>query len=238
MSLALFVLCMVSAAPTEDLPVYPGTVHTRIGGNLIVNGELFRIAYFTTSDEMVKVAEYFLNQWRRGGYPTVVDGDFEHEAVVSAFYTREGLQRSVVLRVHQGKTLGFSVLKDLWMKAPPEQGRPLPVLERTLFAHHVSSPDLGGTQQQSVLVASDLATVHGEVMQQLAQLGFALVDEIKSRREGKQSISLEHRLGNERMITVLTQSEPQLTAVVQTWIKHWDAEKPPLALGEGRGEGN
>ena len=47
--LAAFALCTVARAE-QPLPVYPGTVHTRIGNDLVIAGEYYRIAYFTTKD--------------------------------------------------------------------------------------------------------------------------------------------------------------------------------------------
>ena len=105
-------LVAVAASAEQELPVYPGAVHTRIGNDLIIAGEYYRLAYFTTDDSLEKVADYFARHWRTQGYPTVVDGDLRDEAVVSALYTREGLQRGVVLRRHLGKTVGFTVLRD------------------------------------------------------------------------------------------------------------------------------
>ena len=110
-------IAAVPAGAQQELPVYPGTVHTRVGDDLIINGELFRIAYFTTRDPVTRVADYFFQEWKRRGLPTTVDGDFRTEIAVSAFYTRDGLQRSVVLRSHGGKTVGFAVLRDLWLRA-------------------------------------------------------------------------------------------------------------------------
>ena len=71
----LAALLLATAARAEQpLAVYPGTVHTRIGNDLVIDGELYRMAYFTTGDALPKVAGYFEKLWKEQGYPTVVDG--------------------------------------------------------------------------------------------------------------------------------------------------------------------
>src|SRR5688500_9392970 len=82
----------------QELPVYPGVLHTWMGIDLVIGGELFRLAYFTTPDSLKKVGAYFAREWATRGYPVTVDGDFRQGGVVSAFFNREGLVRSVVLR--------------------------------------------------------------------------------------------------------------------------------------------
>ncbi|MHB8874266.1 MAG: hypothetical protein ACYC8T_11315, partial [Myxococcaceae bacterium] len=76
---ALLLLAACPALAEQELPVYPGTVHTRIGNDLLISGEYYRIAYFTTEDPMRKVAGFFKDQWTRQGYPTTVDGNFVDE---------------------------------------------------------------------------------------------------------------------------------------------------------------
>jgi hypothetical protein len=127
-------LLSLAAHAEQPLPVYPGTVHTRIGNDLLIAGEYYRLAYFQTKDPLKTVARYFEKQWREEGYPVTVDGDFAQEGVVSAFYTREGLVRSIVLRVHDGQTLGFAVLKDVWVREPLARAIKLPPIEGALFA--------------------------------------------------------------------------------------------------------
>ena len=56
--LAVLLGAMASGAE-QELPVYPGAVHTRIGNDLVIAGEYYRLAYFTTDDSMEKVAGYF-----------------------------------------------------------------------------------------------------------------------------------------------------------------------------------
>ena len=61
MRVALFALLLSATALGEQpLPVYPGAVHTRIGNDIIIAGEYYRLAYFTTDDSMRQVAQYFV----------------------------------------------------------------------------------------------------------------------------------------------------------------------------------
>ena len=82
-ALAVWLAAPVALAE-QPLPVYPGTIHTRIGNDLVIAGEYYRIAYFTTSDSMRKVAKYFYDQWKKDGYPTTVDGNFVDEGFFGA----------------------------------------------------------------------------------------------------------------------------------------------------------
>ncbi len=217
---ALGVLLVALAAGAEqELPVYPGTVHTRIGRDLIIAGEYYRLAYFTTNDSMEKVAEYFVKHWRGLGYPTVVEGDMREEAVVSALYTREGLQRGVVLRKHLGKTVGFSVLRDLWVRAPPRPGAGLVKLEGTLFSQDITTrDDPGGSQHRSSLVQGELDTVYKQVSEQLARQGFSLVRQAGGKLGGEERLTLEHARRGEQVVTTLSRVDAQATAVLQMWV--------------------
>ncbi len=94
----------------DELPAYPGTVLTRIGERLIVDGVPQQLAYFVARDPLEAVALYFLREWGNKGYLTTADGDFRQEIVVSAFCTREAIQRAVVLRAQGRMTIGFSRL--------------------------------------------------------------------------------------------------------------------------------
>lgn len=116
-------LALLGADAAEPaLPAYPGAPLAPIGGEIVTSGEHFRLAYFTTSDSLPRVARHFLDQWRAEGLPVSAEGDFVAEAVVSAFHTREGILQAVVLQAAEGTTLGFSVLKDLRRWSPPQPG--------------------------------------------------------------------------------------------------------------------
>jgi hypothetical protein len=216
----LGVLLVVTAAGAgQELPVYPGAVHTRIGNDLVISGEYYRLAYFTTDDSMEKVAGYFARYWREQGYPTVVEGDLRDEAVVSALYTREGLQRGVVLRRHLGKTVGFTVLRDLWARAPKGPGAGLVKLEGTLFSQDLTTrDDPGGSQHRSSLVQGDLEHVRQQVSEAMTRQGFSLVREAGLKQDGEQRFTLEHARQGEQVVTTLSRVDGQTTAVLQMWV--------------------
>lgn len=208
-----------AAGAEQELPVYPGAVHTRIGKDLIIAGEYYRMAYFTTDDSMEKVAGYFARHWRELGYPTVVEGDLREEAVVSALYTREGLQRGVVLRRHAGKTVGFTALRDLWVRAPRKPGAGLVKLEGTLFSQDITTrDDPGGSRHRSSLVQGDLESVRRQVSEALSQQGYALVRQVGAKLGGAPRFTLEHARKGEQVVTTLSQVDGQTTAVLQMWM--------------------
>jgi hypothetical protein len=212
-------LVAVAAGAEQELPVYPGAVHTRIGNDLVISGEYYRLAYFTTDDSMEKVAGYFTRHWRELGYPTVVEGDLRDEAVVSALYTREGLQRGVVLRRHLGKTVGFTVLRDLWVRAPRSPGAGLVKLEGTLFSQDLTTrDDPGGSRHRSSLVQGDLPHVRQQVSEAMTRQGFSLVREANLKQDGEQRFTLEHARKGEQVVTTLSRVDEQTTAVLQMWV--------------------
>ncbi len=213
-------LALLTVAPLaraeQQLAVYPGVVHTRIGNDLIIGGEHYRMAYFTTPDSMQKVAHYFAKHWHEQGYPTVVDGDLKQEGVVSALYTREGLQRGVVLRRYQGKTVGFTVLRDLWQRPTPAPAPGLVKLEGALYTGDVGTRDRdGGSQHRTSLIQGALADVRKEVELKLGSAGFKAVRQTQQKVDGKPQVTLEFTSGGQQVIANLTEMEPQLTAVVQ-----------------------
>jgi hypothetical protein len=204
----------------QPLAGYPGTVSTRIGNDLIIAGEHYRMAYFTTDDPPRKVAAHFERLWREAGYPTVETGDFADEGVVSAFFTRQGLMRSIVLRRHEGRTLGFSVLKDLWLKA----GRPdrLPKLEGVLYvADLVARGDEGQSQHRSSAVALSLAAARDQRDAAWTQAGFQRVREARVKREGDEPAQrvLEYARGGEQAAVTLVELDGATTAIDETWVR-------------------
>lgn len=211
-------LVAAAAGAGQELPVYPGAVHTRIGNDLVISGEYYRLAWFTTDDSMEKVAGYFTRHWRELGYPTVVEGDLRDEAVVSALYTREGLQRGVVLRRHLGKTVGFTVLRDLWVRAPKNPAG-LVKLEGTLFSQDLATrDDPGGSRHRSSLVQGGLEHVRQQVSGAMTRQGFSLVREAGLRQDGEQRFTLEHARKGEQVVTTLSRVDEQTTAVLQMWV--------------------
>jgi hypothetical protein len=216
--LGVLLAAMVAGAE-QELPVYPGAVHTRIGRDLIIAGEYYRMAYFTTDDSMEKVADYFAKHWRELGYPTVVEGDLREEAVVSALYTREGLQRGVVLRRHLGRTVGFTVLRDLWVRAPRKKEGGLVKLEGTLFSQDITTrDDPGGSQHRSSLVEGSLEKVREQVSQELTRQGYELVRQAGAKLGGELRLTLEHARKGEQVLTTLSRVDDQTTAVLQMWM--------------------
>jgi len=222
--LILLVPLLLWAAPSraeQELAVYPGVVHTRIGNDLLINGQYHRMAYFTTKDPMEKVARYFADLWRKEGYPVVVDGDLEEEGVVSAFFTREGLQRAVVLRKHMGKTVGFTVLKDLWLyEKPPDGGKgPFIQVEGSLFSADVGSRDeAGGSHHRTQVVERGLDAVREELVSKASAAGYKLVRETGGKLDGQKTHVLEMARGAEQTITTLVEMAPDQVAVSQSWV--------------------
>jgi hypothetical protein len=216
---ALTVLLATAAFAEQPLATYPGATHTRIGNDLVIAGEYYRLAYFTTADPMKKVARHFLDGWRKDGYPTTVDGDLEAEAVVSAFYTREGLMRSVVLRRHAGKTVGFTALKDLWLREPAPDRPELLQLEGMLFSTDVTTrEDTGGTRSRTLLVEAGLPEARERVVKQLGGAGWLLAREAAGREAGVPTLVLELTRGPEQVVATITELDPTLSSVAQTWI--------------------
>ena len=210
---------IVAGLPTQ-MPVYPNTVQIQIGDELIVGGEYFRIAYFTTPDSVTDVAEYFFQKWKRMGFPTLVDGHPEEEMIVSAFYTREGIQRSVVLKQRAGKTIGFSTLRDLWSSArPTAPAEMLSPAEGVVWLQNVESRDgAARMQHRTALIELKLDSLAEDTKKQLATAGYALAHEITLLRDSFRHQRLEHTRGERRVVTHLAEIEAGVTALLQTCV--------------------
>lgn len=216
-------LLLLLAAPSraeQELAVYPGAVHTRIGNDLLIAGQYHRMAYFTTKDPITRVADYFHELWTKQGYPVIVEGDLEEEAVVSAFFTREGLQRAVVLRRHQERTVGFTVLKDLWLyEKPPEDSGRLIRLEGALFSADVGVRDeAGGSRHRTEVVERSMEEVRKELTAKLTGAGFKLVRQSGGKLDGQRTAVLEYARGSEQTLSTLVELESGRVAVSQTWV--------------------
>lgn len=222
--LTLPLLWLLWAAPSraeQELATYPGAVHTRIGNDLLIGGQYHRMAYFTTKDSMEKVAKYFRDSWTKQGYPVVVDGDMRQEGVVSAFYTREGLQRAVVLRTHMGRTVGFTVLKDLWLyEKPADSGKSHFInVEGSLFSADVGTRDeAGGSQHRTQVVGRGMDAVRQELVTKSTAAGYKLVHESGGKLDGQRTLVLEFVRGNEQTVTTLVELEETQVAVSQAWV--------------------
>jgi hypothetical protein len=197
----------------QPLAEYPGAESTRIGNDLVIGGEYYRIAYFTTADSPKKVANYFRRSWEEQGYPVTADGDFVSEGVVSAFFTRQGLVRSIVLRMHAGKTLGFSVLKDLWVR--PEQAKPdqLPPLENALFASDIVTRDK--TQHRTGAVDAPLQALRDARDAAWTKAGFSRTRET---RTDKRTRVLEYSKGGQQVLVTLVEVDEKTTGLDELWV--------------------
>ncbi|WP_338865382.1 hypothetical protein [Myxococcus stipitatus] len=217
--LGLALMATGPALAEQEVPVYPGTIHTRIGNDLVIGGEYYRLAYFTTTDPMKKVVAYFAKKWRDEGYPTVVEGDLEEEAVVSAIFTREGLQRGVVLRVHHGKTVGFTALRDLWTRPPKSPAAGLVTLEGTIYSQDVTArDDPGGSQNRSALVTGELTDVQQRVSAELARQGYEPVRQSVTKLGGGTQVTMEHARKGEQVMTTVSSVDEGMSTVMQTWV--------------------
>src|SRR5712692_4329651 len=212
---ALFLISLV--LPVDLVPVYPAAIHTHLGDDLSLDGFSFRMAYFTTRDSIRIVANHFFEEWKQQGYPTVVEGNFEGEAVVSAFSTRTALQRAVVLRLQRGKTLGFSVVRQLrshFSAAPADR---MPVLEHSLWTSDLAAGRASARDwQRTAILEEGLLKARDLARQQLERAGCALVRQAKDGEGRRARISLEHRCAKGPVATVLSEQEPGITALLQT----------------------
>jgi hypothetical protein len=217
--IAIALLTSVLASAEQPVPVYPGTVHTRIGNDLLIGGEYYRLAYFHSGDSLKQVARYFQKQWTDEGYPVTVDGDFKEEGVVSAFYTREGLIRSVVLKQHDGKTLGFTVLKDVWVHEPLARAVKLPPIEGTLFSEDIVLRDeSGGTQARSSLLEGSLDQAREKLVRSFTDKGYVIIRDTRVKLDGKSQRVLEFSRGKEQAVVSMVEVQPRVVAVQQTWV--------------------
>ncbi len=209
-------LVAASAWAEQPLATYPKAAHTRIGNDLVIGGELYRLAYFVTSDSMKKVARFFVKRWDEQGYPVTANGDFVSEGTVSAFFTREGLVRSVVLVRHEGKTLGFTVLKDLWVRPAHASPDRLPALEGALFSSElVVRADSGGSQHRTALIARALQPVRDDLEAAARRVGYRATRETGVEQGGR---VLELNRGREQLVISLVPIDARTTGVDETWV--------------------
>lgn len=224
----LLVLAMPAFAE-QPLAAYPGAVSTRIGNDLLIAGEPYRIAYFMTDDPIAKVAAHFESTWREAGYPVNVNGEGE-ERVVSAFFTRQGLVRSIVLRRHDGRTLGFSVLKDTWAKADKAGADRLPKLEGALYASDlVARGEEGSTQHRSGVLAASVDAARDARDAAWTKAGWTRVRETRVKEPGgRPQRVLEYSRGAEQAVVTLVEVDAKTCALDETWVGGSSArrEKP------------
>ena len=218
---ACLLAVMFASTPAEQaLPAYPGALLTRVGDTLLIAGEPHRLAWFFTDHAPAQVAAHFLRQWSEAGYPVTAAGDDVQGRVVSAFFTREGVVRSIVLRRHQGRTLGLSVLKDAWAKAAAVSDTPLPPLEGTLFASEVQpSGAERPTRHRSAVVALNVEALRAARDAAWVRAGFQRVRETRVRgRGGPPQRVLEYARGREQAVVTLVEVDARTCALEETWV--------------------
>jgi hypothetical protein len=191
----------------EELPAYPGVALTRIGEQLVVDGMAQRLAYFVARDSLEAVALYFLREWSGKGYLTTADGDSRQGMVVSAFSTRESIQRTVVLHPQGGTTIGFSVLRSLRFSTAPLSVQPS--VEGQLFVHDSRSPEEPRKHShRTLLLNAGLTPARHSVIERLTATGCRVVE------EGTASIDFRCPVGQVRILLIA--QSPELTAVLET----------------------
>jgi hypothetical protein len=213
-----------------------------MGEALVIAGEHFRIAYFATVDPVATVAQYFLDHWKEMGLPTVEDGGPE-EMIVSAFHTREGLQRSVVLKRRGEKTIAFAAVRDLWVRAERAGSAAMFVAtQNVVWQQDVESKDAGPrTRHRSALVEAGLDAIKEQVIQQLAAARYRTVRNLAFSKDHGRHVTLEHVRGAERVLTYLAEVESSTTAVLQTHVVETNASSSFLdeaGSGSGGAEAN
>ncbi len=217
LGVATLLCTTILARVPDDLPAYPNTVQIQIGDELVIGGEYFRIAYFTTPDSVSTVADHFFQAWKKMGFPTMADGHPEDEMIVSAFYTREGLQRSVVLKRWAAKTIGFAAVRDLWLRAHADPQEMFSQTEGVVWLQNVESQDgAARMHHRTALIEMKLEAAADGIKNQLAAAGYGLAQEKALTREGARQLVLEHILGGKRVVTHLVEVEVGATAIVQT----------------------
>jgi len=205
------------AQPLVEIPRYPETTPIQVGDELIIGGERFRISYFTTKDPVSSVAEYFVDKWKQMGLPTTLDGHPEGGMIVSAFYTRQGLQHAVVLQRRSGKTVGFATVRDLRFQAADEGAELFSPDEDVVWLHDVESRDSAARMRhRTALIESPLSIAADVVKARLAKRGYASTGEVALGQRGGRQLRLKHAQGERRLVTHLAEIEGGVTAVVQT----------------------
>ncbi len=214
--LSAALLSSMSLPMPDELPTYPGTVLTRIGERLIVDGMPQQLAYFVARDPIETVAPYFLREWGEKGYLTTADGDFRQGIVVSAFCTREAIQKAVVLRAQGRMTIGFSVLRSLRVVSTPLNVPPS--VEGHLFVHD-SRPANAARKgsHRTLLLNLGLSQARQKVIEQLRATGCRVVDH--------GALSIESKCPAGRSRTLLVAESPDLTAVLETSVEDTGDER-------------
>jgi len=184
-------------------PNYPGTEAVAVGEGLTVGTERVALAYFKTTDPPDKVVHFYEALWRSEGHPTVVEGEPD-DCVVSAFLTREGVQRTVVARRYAGLTLAFLATKSLW-EVHPRRATSLLVTEGLQWTSPEQSTTDGGTRFW--VVARPLEEVRTSALTKLRRQGL--------QEQPSVGPAIVHR-GQDRILkTEFSALAPELTLVIQ-----------------------
>jgi hypothetical protein len=207
----VLVLLVASGATQESLSRYPGAGFTSLGGLESETGTHSALSYFTTPDALKDVARHFSSLWRRRGFPTVVDGDLDDEAVVSAFHTREGVQRSVVLRRSQGRTVGLMFVRDLWaLPSNPERSR----LEEGFVED--------GQGLRTDIVPGTLGDVEERLHIELREAGF---QHVRTAQNDSNKRTVVHQGMGEQRTTTLLQLGAKTTALIQARVRRHEENR-------------
>jgi hypothetical protein len=203
---------LASVALDEAPAAYPGSSAVQIGGELRVDGDAYRLAYFVTADPLPRVLGHFFELWKERGLPTRVEGDLREEAVVSAFDTRRGLQWAVVLRQRAGRTWAFSAARELW--APPVTPDPAPLVrvEGSLFSEVGVSPGA-----RTDLVLQPAHAVHQAVLDRLAAEGDQVIGDRQTEEVGRVVRVIEVRSAQAYGTVVVNELDATSTVVTQRW---------------------
>src|SRR5262249_55813090 len=170
-------------------------------------------------DPVSSVAEYFVDKWKQMGLPTTLDAHPEGGMIVSAFYTRQGLQHAVVLQRRSGKTVGFATVRDLRFQAADEGAELLSPDEDVVWLHDVESRDSAARMRhRTALIESPLSIAADVVKARLAKRGYASTGEVALGQRGGRQLRLQHAQGGRRLVTQLAESEGGGSAGVQTWL--------------------
>jgi hypothetical protein len=116
-----------------------------------------------------------------------------------------------------GKTLAFTVLKDLWSEPEEKPAPDLVKLEGTLFSQDLGARAPNAAQQRTSLVERGLDDVRKSLLAELAAKGYQVVHETKTVDHGKLGYVEELARGAEQVDATLVSVDATMTAVLETW---------------------
>ncbi len=169
-------------------------------------------SYFTTPDPPEQVVSHFADHWRRLGVPVSVDRHRDGSAVVSAFFTREGLQQAVVAMRSPSGTLAFRLERRL-------DGAPALPTDGAGAVGFDDALSRAGPSNGSGLWPVPLEEAQRRWGRILERAGYRS-DELASLQRfedfgvGKRQVTLRHRQAGREVWTHLVEVQPGLTAWV------------------------